>query len=109
MRPGAFFVNTSRGELVDEGALLEALSEGRLAGAALDVLSGESPDGMRGHPLIEWSIRHQNLLVTPHIGGNTEDSLERVELFLATKVAGWLEGADLGSTRMSEPRTAEDA
>jgi D-3-phosphoglycerate dehydrogenase / 2-oxoglutarate reductase len=70
MRPGAYFLNLSRGQLVDEGALLRALDEGWIAGAALDV--GMAPDqmpspGLAAHPLV---------LATPHIGGLTPQAAE---------------------------------
>ncbi|MDP6271987.1 MAG: NAD(P)-dependent oxidoreductase, partial [Alphaproteobacteria bacterium] len=75
-RPGAVLINTARGELVDEAALLAALGQGRLAGAALDVLDGEYEPGFRaaGHALVAYAREHRNLLLTPHIGGSTEDA-----------------------------------
>jgi D-3-phosphoglycerate dehydrogenase / 2-oxoglutarate reductase len=87
MKPGAWFVNTSRGELVDEIALLEALESGRLAGAAVDVLGDEDPAGMLSHPLVGYARAHDNLLIAPHIGGCTVESTEKTELFLARKLA----------------------
>lgn len=90
MRPGSLLVNTARGELVDEPALLSALTNGPLAGAALDVIASEhtmSP----GHPLLEYARRQSNLLVTPHIGGCTVNSMERTEVFLAGKVSRWID------------------
>jgi D-3-phosphoglycerate dehydrogenase len=85
MRPSAVLVNTSRGDVIDESALLDALSSGRLAGAALDVLSGEpsvSPD----HPVVRAARSMPNLLVVPHIGGNTVESAEKTDTFLAGRV-----------------------
>ena len=75
-RPGAVLINTARGELVDEVALLAALDEGRLAGAALDVLDGEYEPGFKAaeHALVAYARGHRNLLLTPHIGGSTEDA-----------------------------------
>jgi D-3-phosphoglycerate dehydrogenase / 2-oxoglutarate reductase len=69
MRPGAYFINTAREGLVDETALRQALEQGRLGGAALDVL--ERTPGR--HPLLGLP----NVFVTPHIGGATAETLAR--------------------------------
>lgn len=67
MRSTAYLINTSRGSVVDEDALLEALEQGRIAGAALDVFMEEpAPD----NPL----ARHPRVIATPHIGASTEDA-----------------------------------
>jgi D-3-phosphoglycerate dehydrogenase len=75
-RPGAFLVNTARGEVLDEAALLNLLEQGRLGGAALDVLDGEFVPGFTptDHPLVRYAAWHDNLLLTPHIGGSTRDA-----------------------------------
>jgi D-3-phosphoglycerate dehydrogenase len=86
MKKGAYFVNTARGELVDEDALLEGLRSGWLGGAALDVLCDESSDGMGHHALVDYVREHDNLIITPHIGGCTGESVEKTELFLARKL-----------------------
>jgi D-3-phosphoglycerate dehydrogenase len=99
MKTGSWFINTSRGELVDESALLDALSTKRLAGAALDVLSHESSAGMSSHLLVAYARNHDNLLITPHIGGCTLESMEHTEEFLAEKVVRFLESS-------SEPAVA---
>lgn len=85
VRPGAVLVNTSRGGVVDERALLAALESGRLAGAALDVLDGE-PHVDAGHPLVAYAREHSNLVIVPHIGGNTYESFEKTETFLARRL-----------------------
>jgi D-3-phosphoglycerate dehydrogenase len=86
LKPGAWFINTARGELIDEPSLLAALQTERLAGAALDVVSSENAAGMPDHPLIQYARAHSNLLLTPHLGGCTQESMEKTELFLAEKV-----------------------
>lgn len=68
LRPGAALVNTARGELVDEAALVRALDAGRLRAAALDVLGEEPPPP--GHPL----LGRDDVLVTPHIGPHTAEA-----------------------------------
>jgi D-3-phosphoglycerate dehydrogenase len=91
MKWASYFVNTARGELIDEAGLLASLREGRLRGAALDVVSNESSAGMGGHPLIEYARKHTNLLITPHVGGCTQESKTKTELYLAGKLADLLE------------------
>jgi D-3-phosphoglycerate dehydrogenase / 2-oxoglutarate reductase len=85
MKPTAIIINTSRGGVVDDRALLRALEERWIAGAALDVIEGE-PNIGHGHPLVAYARRSTNLIITPHIGGNTEESFAKTELFLAERV-----------------------
>jgi phosphoglycerate dehydrogenase-like enzyme len=82
MRPGSCFINTSRGGLVDEKALLNSLLSGHLGGAALDVLCGE-PGIDLDNPLVHFAGSHTNLLITPHIGGAVEGAMGRCEDHMA--------------------------
>ena len=70
LKPDAFFINMSRGNLVDEAALAKVLTEGRIAGAAMDV--GRAPDQM---PSPERA-RLPNVIATPHVGGLTPPASE---------------------------------
>ena len=79
MKPGAVLINTSRGGLIDEAALAQALIDGHLAGAGLDVLEGESVDMKHPQPHSVIDVAQvPNLIVTPHVAGQTEESLREV-------------------------------
>lgn len=90
MKSSAILVNTSRGEIIDESALLSALSDKRLGGAALDVISEEWLD-IQTNDLVRYACQNTNLIVTPHIGGATYESMARTEVFMAEKLATYLE------------------
>ena len=85
MKPTARFVNTSRGPIVDEGALVEALQTRRIAGAAVDVFDVEPLP--LSHPFRELD----NVLATPHIGYVTEDLYRTFYADAAANIATWLE------------------
>lgn len=87
MKEGCVFVNTSRGELVDEEALRLAISSGRLGGAGLDVLTGEPGVNVRFAALQVTS----NVVITPHIGGATHESIEKTEIHMAHKLRKYLD------------------
>ena len=85
---GALIVNTSRGAVLDEQALVDALTSGHLGGAAVDVLEDERAHG--GHqtgPLVAFARSHPHrAIVTPHIAGATWESMHRTEVFLAQRL-----------------------
>lgn len=84
MKPSAYLINAGRGELIDEKALCYALTEGQIAGAALDAFVNEPP---WGSPLLAL----KNLTVTPHIGAHTEEAIERVGVLAAKNVVQTLQ------------------
>ncbi len=94
IKPGAYLVNTSRGEIVDEDSLLNALTSGRLAGAAVDVLCNEvGTAGVQGGKMVAYAKINDNLLITPHIGGATVDSMWKTEVFMAKKIRKFFLGS----------------
>jgi D-3-phosphoglycerate dehydrogenase len=79
MKKSAFLVNTARGGVVDEKALLKALNEGEIAGAALDVFENEPP--------LDWElVKHPHLVATPHLASSTTEAQVRVGELTADKV-----------------------
>jgi len=86
MKPDAFFINMSRGNLVDEAALAKALTEGRIAGAAMDV--GRAPDQMPSPEL----ARLPNVIATPHIGGLTPPASESQAMDTVRQVEALVKG-----------------
>ena len=86
MQPHAFFINLSRGNLVDEAALAAALRENRIAGAAMDV--GRAPDQMPSPELAKLS----NVIATPHIGGLTPPAIESQSLETVRQVGQIIAG-----------------
>ena len=89
MKPGALLINTARGEVIDEPALVLALEEGRLAGAGLDSFASEAP-GI-DNPLFQLS----NTIVTPHVPGVTIDAKRAVSVMAAENVLAVLDGKPL--------------
>lgn len=89
-KKGSFFINTSRAEVVDEFAMIEALKEKILAGAAVDVFDGEFElnhnELLQKSLLLEYAKEHDNLLITPHIGGSTYDAWRLTERRIIDKI-----------------------
>lgn len=86
MKDGSYLINTARGALVDEGALKEALDQGQIAGAALDVMSDEPPP--TDHPF----LRDRRVIITPHIGWYSEHAGDEVRVKAARDVVRVLSG-----------------
>jgi len=90
MRPRAYLINTARGRLVDENALLEALDEERIGGAALDVFHEEpAPNSAL--------VRHERVIATPHIAASTEDAKREAALTVARAVLDRLRQVEVES------------
>jgi D-3-phosphoglycerate dehydrogenase len=87
-KKGMRLINCARGGLVDEQALLEALNNGKVAGAALDVFEKEPPG--KDHPL----VNHPKVVCTPHLGASTIDAQEKVGEIICRNVGNFLTGKD---------------
>lgn len=106
MKPSAFLVNVSRGEIVDEAALLRALNEKRIAGAALDVY-GREPLAKVGHPLSALYAM-DNVLLWPHLTFYTREAMQRLEDAVLERCMEVLEGRPLTVTSR-DPRLRAQA
>ena len=90
MKKDSYIINTSRGGIVDENDLLDALRSGHLAGAGLDMLTGEHLPGfkymLQEHPLVKYANTHDNLLITPKMGGATIDAWKGTEKYIVDMI-----------------------
>jgi len=90
MKPGSILINTARGGLVDSAALVAALEDGHLFGAAIDVLAKEPPRD--GDPVLDYS--GGNLIVTPHVAWATDEARQNAIDELAANVAAFIAGEE---------------
>jgi glycerate dehydrogenase len=88
MKRTALLINTARGGLVDEGALIQALDEGLIAGAGFDVLTVEPP--RNGHPLLD--VRRPNFILTPHIAWASDGAMQFLADQLIDNIDAWAAG-----------------
>ena len=88
LKPNAILLNCSRGEVVVEKDLVEALERKNIAGAALDVFPEEPLKPTS--PLITYAKTHDNLIITPHIAGSTKEAIHHAGLYAATKTKEFL-------------------
>jgi glycerate dehydrogenase len=86
MKPSAFLINTSRGAIINEADLIEALQNNIIAGAALDVLEQEPPE--LNNPLLFMN----NVILTPHIGWKCSESRQRLIKLLAMNISSFIQG-----------------
>jgi phosphoglycerate dehydrogenase-like enzyme len=84
MKRGAYFINISRGEIVIEGDLLDALRSGHLSAAGLDVIRDEISGDIKSSLVIQYARENSNLIITPHIAGLTIDSEMKAAIHAAT-------------------------
>lgn len=84
MKRGAIIINTARGEILNEKALLQSLKSGKIKTAALDVYPEEPLS--KNHALRHYAKTHQNLILTPHLGASTEEAVKHASLFCAETI-----------------------
>jgi glycerate dehydrogenase len=92
MKPTAFLINTARGALVDEAALIAALRKKQIAAAAVDVLSKEPPPA--DHPMIQAAKELEHLIVTPHTAWSAREARERLLKEVEENIDAFLRGRD---------------
>lgn len=103
MKPGALLINTGRGALVDEAALVDALTSGRLAGAGLDTFAQEPADP--DNPLFQLD----NVICTPHVAAMTGEAMVRMGTAAAGNIVGYLNGGAWDKASLVNPAALERA
>jgi D-3-phosphoglycerate dehydrogenase / 2-oxoglutarate reductase len=100
VKQGAVLINTSRGELIDEQAMIEAFNSKRLSGIALDVLFGEAEktkDWLQNSEVWKKSLINDNIIIVPHIGGATNESMEDTEIFMANRLKKFIDKGEINA------------
>lgn len=93
MKQGSVLINTSRGALVDEAALVREMQAGRIVSAGLDVIEGEWMENKREHPLVAYSRQNPRLYITPHVGGTCPEAVRLVARFVFEKTVRYFDPA----------------
>src|SRR5499433_1935465 len=88
MKPGVRLVNCARGGIISEAALLDALDSGHVAGAAIDVWTEEPPVS----PQLKRLVQHPHVVVTPHLGANSQEAQVNVAIDVARQLVGFRDG-----------------
>ena len=86
MKKGSYLINTSRGKIIDEKALIDSLESKILSGYATDVLSDELSSNLNNSLLLNYAKDNENVIITPHIGGMTNESRVKTDIFIAKKI-----------------------
>lgn len=102
MKQGSFVINTARGTALDMRALLDAIHEGRIGGAGLDVFDVEDPDN-NGDPFVSPVTAEPKILTTPHIGGSTQEAQIAAARSVTQKLINYVKnGTSIGATNFPE-------
>jgi len=90
MKDGVYFINTSRGDVVNETDFISYLMKDKILAAGVDVISDEFTGDKNSHPLIQYSKSHDNLIITPHIAGLTYDSERKAQMAAYEEIVNYL-------------------
>jgi len=93
MKSNSIIINTSRGKIVDEDAIIHAINNNIISGYATDVLDGEigfRAYDCRSHPLVKYAKSNNRVIILPHIGGMTFESRMETDIFISNKLAKFI-------------------
>ena len=86
MKDGSYFINISRGEIINESDLIKAMKSGKIVAAGVDVLSDEQTIDISTNLLMKYAKLNNNLIITPHIAGLTVDSEKKAATFAFNQI-----------------------